>query len=62
MGKHSRCVVGICENDMRYPGMHKKQSNVHGYIIMHKLPKDRAARVAWISAMLKGKKQVLFCA
>ena len=44
MEKHSRCVIGICDNDMRYPGLHKKHNNVDGDIAMRKLPKDRAAR------------------
>ena len=28
MGKHSRCVIGVCCNDMQYPELHKKHSNV----------------------------------
>ena len=29
MGKHSRCVIDICDNDMRYsPELHKKHSNM----------------------------------
>ena len=36
MGKHSRCVVGICDNDMlRYPELHKKYNNVNGDIIYY---------------------------
>ena len=46
MAKHSTCTTGICENDMRCPWMHKKHNRVDGYIIIHKLPKDRAVRVA----------------
>ena len=56
---HSRCVIGICDNDMRYPEQHKKHSNLDRDIIMHKLPKDRAVTAAWINAMLKGRKQVI---
>ena len=41
MGKHSRCVIGICDNGMQYPELRKKHSNVDGDIIMHKLKKDR---------------------
>ena len=52
MGKHSRCVTGIRDNDMCYPGMYKKHSNVNGHIIKHKLTKDGAVRVAWINAIL----------
>ena len=57
MGKHSRCVIGICNNDMRYPELHKKHSNVDGDIIMHLLPKDGAVIVALINAILKSVKQ-----
>ena len=46
MGKHSRCVIDICDNGMQYPGLHKKRSNVNGDIIMHKLPKDGAVKAA----------------
>ena len=46
MGKHSRCVIGIFANDMRYLELHKKHSNVSRDIIMHKLPKDGAVRTA----------------
>ena len=41
MGKYSRCVISICDNEL-----HKKHSNVDGEIIMHKLPKDGAVRAA----------------
>ena len=53
MGKHSRCVIDKCDNDMQYPELQKKHSNVDGDIIMHKLPKDRAVKVAWSNAILK---------
>ena len=56
MGKHSRCVTGICDNDMQYPEIHKKHSNLDGDIIMHKLPEDGAVKAAWINAILKGRK------
>ena len=46
MGKHSRCVIDICDNDMQYPELHKKCSNVDGDIITHKLPKDGAVKAA----------------
>ena len=49
MGKHSICVIGVCYNDMRYPELHKKGSNVDGDIVMHKLPKDGTIRAAWIN-------------
>ena len=60
MGKHSRCVIDICDNDMQYPELHKKHSNVDGDIIMHKLPKDGAVKVAWINTILKDRKQKVF--
>ena len=56
MWKHSRCVIGICDNDMQYPEFIKKHSNVDGDII-HKLPKGGAVRTAWIKAMLRDRKQ-----
>ena len=39
MGKHSRCVTDICDNDMQYQKLHKKHSNVDGDITIHKLQK-----------------------
>ena len=57
MRKHSGCVIGICDNDMRYPELHKKHSHVDGDIIMHKLPNDGAVRADWINAILKDRKQ-----
>ena len=48
MGKHSRYVIGICDNGMRYSELHKKDSNVDGDIIMHILPKDGTGRAARI--------------
>ena len=45
MGKHSKCVIDICDSEMPYPELHKKRSNVDGDIIMHKLPKDGAVNL-----------------
>ena len=59
MGKYSWCIVGICYNNIRYPELHKKHSNVNGDVIMHKSPKDGAVRAAWIKAILKGGKMVI---
>ena len=28
MVKHSRCIIGVCENKIRYPELQKKLSNV----------------------------------
>ena len=53
MGKHSRYVIDICNNDMQYPELHKKHSNVDGDISIYKLPKDGAAKAAWINTTLK---------
>ena len=46
MGKHSGCVIDICDNDRQYPKLHKKHSNMDGGIIMRKLPKDGAVKAA----------------
>ena len=59
MGKHPRCVIDICDNDMQYPELHKKCSNMDGDIIMHKLPKDGAVKAVWINTILKGRKQLI---
>ena len=58
MGKHSR-YIGICDNDMQYPQLHKRHSSVDRDIIMQKLPKDRAVKAAWTNAIWKGRKQVI---
>ena len=44
MWNHSRCVMDICDNDMQYPELHKRQWI--GDIIMLKLPKDGAVKAA----------------
>ena len=59
MGKHPRCVIGICDNDMEYPELHKKHSNMDGGIILQKLLKDGAVKATWINVTLKGRKQVI---
>ena len=59
MGKHSRSVIGICDNDMQYSGLHKKHRDVDGDIIMYKLSNDGVIRAAQINTMLKGRKQVI---
>ena len=58
MGKHSRCV-DIRDNDMQYPGLQKKHSDMNWDIIMQKLPKDGAVKAAWINTILKGRKQLI---
>ena len=57
MGRHSRCVIDICDNDVQYPELHKKHSTVDGDIIMHKLPNDGPVKAEWINTILKGRKQ-----
>ena len=59
MGKHSRCVIDIYNNEIQYPEMHKKHNNVDGDIIMYKLPKDGAVKAAWSNTILKGRKQLI---
>ena len=34
MGKHSICVIDICEYDMQHPELHKKRRNLNGDIII----------------------------
>ena len=58
MGKHSRCVIDICDNDMQYPELQRKGSNVDEDIVMHKLPKD-GTKAEWINTILKGRKQLI---
>ena len=57
MGKYFRCVIGMCNNDMQCPELHKKHSNADGDTIIHILPKDGAVKAAWINAVLKVAKQ-----
>ena len=59
MGKYSRYVIDICDNDMQYPKLYKKHSHVDGNIIMLKLSKDGAVKAAWINTILKGRKQLI---
>ena len=44
MGKHSRCVNGTCDNDMRYPELDKNHSDVDGDMTVDILPKDGAVK------------------
>ena len=59
MGKHSRCVIDMCDNDMQYSELHKKHRNVDGDIIMQKLAKDGAVKAARINEILKGRKHLI---
>ena len=45
MWKQSRCVISICNNEMPYPELNKKSSNVNGDV-MNKLPNDGAVKAA----------------
>ena len=40
MPSHAFCVVGVCDNNKRYPERIVKHGNVKGEVIMHKLPTD----------------------
>ena len=54
---HDRCVVGVCNNDKRYPERLEVHSNVtSGNISFHKLPAHLERRRAWIHAVEKGRK------
>ena len=55
MGR-DRCVIGVCDNDKRYPGRFIKHSNVTEKLTFHKLPADPRKREAWIHAVRKGRK------
>ena len=56
MGKH-RCVVGVCNNDKRYPLRYEIHSNVtDGNLKFHKIPVDPVKRAAWIHFVSKGRK------
>ena len=57
MGKHSRCVTGICDIGMRYQELQKQHSDVDEDIIMHKLPKGGSVRTARVNAILKDREQ-----
>ena len=54
MGENSWCVIGVCNNDKRYPQHYVKQSNVKGDTIIHALPKDETVRKTWVQQILKG--------
>ena len=58
MGEHSSCVIDICHNNMQYPELYKKHSNVDGDIILQKLSKDRAVKTAWVNTRFKRRKNV----
>ena len=45
---------------MQYPELHKRQSNVDGDIVMHKLPNDGVVRSAWIHVTVKSRKDLKF--
>ncbi|XP_047124247.1 uncharacterized protein LOC124806968 [Hydra vulgaris] len=54
---NDRCVVGICNNDKRYPERYEIHSNVKsGKLCFHKLPVDGKTRKSWIHAVSKGRK------
>ncbi|XP_065677311.1 uncharacterized protein LOC136092719 [Hydra vulgaris] len=54
---NDRCVVGICNNNKRYPERYEIHSNVKlGKLCFHKLPVDGKTRKSWIHAVSKGRK------
>ena len=54
---NDRCVVGICNNDKRYPERYRIHSNVtSGKLCFHKLPADERTKKSWIHAVSKGRK------
>ena len=59
MGKHSRCITDICDNDIQYPVLDNRYNNMDGVIIMHKLPKDAAGKYVWVNTILKGRNQLI---
>ena len=56
MPKHSRYVVGVCDNDKRYPEGMITHSNVEENIVMHKLSLNETRRKALINQIGKGRK------
>ena len=56
MSLHTRCVVGICANEKRFPDKMIKHSNVQGDVKMHKLPVDNERKRAWIAQVSKERK------
>ena len=58
MGKNFSFVIGVCNNDKRFPQHYVKHSNVTGDIIMHALPKDETVRKMWVWQILKRRKDL----
>ena len=57
MGKHDRCCVGSCDNDMRYQEKYIIHSNVKtGKLVFHKFPADEKKRKLWKAQVLRGRK------
>ena len=55
---NDRCVIGVCNNDKRYPDRMEIHSNVKsGKLSFHKIPKNEERRKAWIHAISKGRKE-----
>ena len=52
MGKHSRCVTDICDNDMQYPELHKKRRYHQAQITQR-----WSCKSARINTILEGRKQ-----
>ena len=56
MPLHSRCAVGVCDNDKRFPNKMIKHSNVQSDIKMHKFPVNNERKRVWITQVSKGRK------
>ena len=59
MGSNSRCVIGICDNGMRWPELHKNHGSVRGDMIMHKFKIDGSVKAVWTNAIIKVRKPVI---
>ena len=62
MGKipsHARCVLGVCNNEKRYPERIVKHGNVKGEITMHRLPNDEEKKKVWIQQVSKERKDFI---
>ena len=56
---HTRCVVGVCNDDKRYPEHQIKHSNVKENPAFHKLPTDSGICRAWVKQSSKGRSNVV---
>ena len=59
MLSHAFCVVGVCNNNKRYPERIVKHGNVKGEVIIHKLPTDEDKKKVWIQQLSKCRKDFI---